>query len=256
MSQLADVQTFNDLAKTVASPSDLHRLMQEISREMGFDYFALVHHVDLRPQGSLVNHIVTRDYMALSDYPQAWVDEYIANKIVSNDPVLLASQRSMAGFPWSKIPEIITMTPAHRELTERTRQAGISDGFTVPAHVPGEMIGSCNFAVGPSHGPPEGNFMMAQLIGAFAFEGGRQLVARMRDIQDDAPVKLTQREMECIVLVAKGKSDWEIGKILNLSPDTVASYIKKARERYDVSARIQVVLRACFDGTIPLSELF
>ncbi|MEO6093919.1 MAG: LuxR family transcriptional regulator [Novosphingobium sp.] len=256
MSQLADVQKFNELAKAVASPSDLHRLMQEISREMGFDHFALVHHVDLRPRGTLVDHLVTRDFMALTDYPQAWIEEYIENKIVSNDPVLLASQRTMAGFAWSKIPKIIKMTSAHRELTERTRQAGICDGFTVPAHVPGEMIGSCNFAVGPTHSPPEDNFMMAQLIGAFAFEGGRQLVARMRDIQDASPVKLTQRQMECIVLVAKGKSDWEIGKILGLSPETVASYIKSARERYDVPARIQVVLRACFDGTIPLSELF
>src|SRR5947209_2373454 len=136
MSKLRDVETFIERSRQVAAPSDLHELMQAITCEMQFDYFALVHHVDLRHLGTLVNHVVTDDFVALSTYPQAWVDQYISQDVVSNDPVLLASQRTNVGFGWEQIGEYITITAAHREITERTRKAGIMDGFTVPANVP------------------------------------------------------------------------------------------------------------------------
>ena len=256
MSKLQDVQTFIDLSRGVRTPGDLHCLMQDITREMAFDHFALVHHVDLRPIGTLVDHVVTEDFVALSDYPQAWVDQYINDDIVSNDPVLLAAQRSAVGFGWDQVGDLITVTTAHRDLTERTRRAGIVDGFTVPANVPGEPNGSCNFAMGTGRAVRRGSFPMAQLVGAFAFQAARTLVTAMRRLPDQAPVKLTQRQLECIALVARGKSDWEIAKILGLSQSTVTTYIQTARERYDVSTRIQVVLRALYDGSLPFSEVF
>jgi LuxR family quorum-sensing system transcriptional regulator CciR len=78
----------------------------------------------------------------------------------------------------------------------------------------------------------------------------------MRSLPQNATAHLTHRQLECIVLVARGKSDWEISKILGLSEHTVKDYIKEARERYDVPTRIQVVMRALYDGAIPFSELF
>lgn len=256
MSKLDDVQSFIDLSRHVTEPSQLHWLMQDITREMKFDHFALVHHVDLRPNGTMANHVLTEDYVALSDYPQAWMDQYINDDIVSDDPVLLAAQRTNVGFGWDQLGDFITITASHRQLIERTRKAGIADGFTVPANVPGELNGSCNFAVSPAHAAPRQNYTMAQLVGSFAFQAARTLVARMRNIPDQKPVKLAHRELECIVLVARGKSDWEIGRILGLSEATVTTYVKRARERYGVSSRIQVVLRALYEGTIPFSELF
>jgi len=256
VSKFHDVQTFIELSRHVQTPAALHDLMQAVSREMGFDHFALVHHVDLRPQGTLVSHVVTEDFIALSDYPQAWMDQYINDDIVSDDPVLLAAQRTGAGFGWDRLGDYIQITPAHRQLIEKTRKAGICDGFTVPANIPGELNGSCNFAVGPRHDAPRDNYAMAHVVGSFAFEAARTLVARMRNVADQKPVKLAHRELECIALVARGKSDWEIGRILGLSEGTVATYVKRARERYGVSSRIQVVLRAAYDGTIPFSELF
>lgn len=255
MPQLADVQTFIDLSRQVTRLDELQRLMEDVTSEMGFDHFALVHHVDLRPLGTPVEPIVTRDFISLSNYPQAWMEQYVSDGIVSDDPVLLASQRTNVGFAWERIGELITLTPAHRALRERTRRAGIADGFTVPANVPGELAGSCNFAVGPGRAAPSESFAMAQLVGSFAFAAARDLVARLRE-RPDAPVKLTQRQLDCLVLVARGKSDWEIARILGLSEATVTTYIKRARELYDVPTRMQVVLRAVYEGAIPFSEIF
>ena len=117
------------------------------------------------------------------------------------------------------------------------------------------MNGSCNFAVGPKRAAPRDNFSMAQLVGSFAFQAARSMVVRSRGLIARPPVKLTDRQLECIVLVARGKTDWEIGAILGISEETVKRHIADARARYDVPKRMQVVLRALFDGVVPLSEM-
>ena len=53
-------------------------------------------------------------------------------------------------------------------------------------------------------------------------------------------IYFTQREYECIKLVAKGKSLKEIGISLNLSPRTVETHLEKARKKL---------------GSVSLSEL-
>lgn len=255
MAQHHDVQAFVDLSQKVARPEDLHALMQDVTREMGFDHFALVHHVDLRPLGRLDSPVVTRGLIAVSDYPPAWMDRYIRDGIVRDDPVLLASQQTVTGFGWDRIGRMIHVTSAHRALVERTRKAGIVDGFTVPANVPGEPGGSCNFAVGAGREAPRENFLMAQLVGSLAFEAARTLAARVHDVPERPRVQLTPRLRDCIELVARGKSDWEIGRILGLSQASVTTYMQRARALYDVPTRVQVVLSALYDGEISFSTI-
>jgi LuxR family quorum-sensing system transcriptional regulator CciR len=255
MTQLADVQAFIDQSRLTANPVDLHALMQDITREMGFDHFALVHHVDLRSYGAFNGHLLTREFVALSDYPQAWTEQYVSNEVVNLDPVLAASQRTNVGFCWDQIGEIMNVSSAQRQVFERGRSLGISDGFTVPANVPGEYSGSCNFVLGSGRSLPREKLAMTQLVGSFAFQAARSMVLHMRSLPGQAPVPLTDRQVECIVLVARGKTDWEIGKILGISEETVKQHIADARQRYDVTKRVQVVLRTLFDGHVPLSEM-
>jgi LuxR family quorum-sensing system transcriptional regulator CciR len=255
MPGLEEVQAFIDCSRRVASAEDLHDLMRSISRDMGFDHFALVHHVDLRPWARFANHLVGNDFIVLSDYPQFWVDQYISDGIVADDPVLIASQRTNVGFAWDTVPDLLKLTPLQRDITERTHRAGLVNGFTVPANVPGELNGSCNFAIAAGRDLPRQNLAMAQLIGSFAFQAARELVARQRKIEIPEPPRLSQRQLECIVLVARGKSDWEIGKILGISEETVKWHLKDARARYDVSKRVQLVTRTLFDGQVALTEL-
>ena len=61
---------------------------------------------------------------------------------------------------------------------------------------------------------------------------------------------LSQRELDCIALVACGKGNSEIGGILKISPNTVRQYIDEAMRKYDVYKRTELVVRALFDGQI------
>lgn len=143
MTEFRIVQRFIDEAANARDTHHLKAILSTATGMLGFDYFALVHHVDLRraPAAGMV---------ALWTYPEQWVEEYLERRLATGDPVHLASHRTNVGFVWDRIPQLITITPAHRRVRERTRRAGIGEGFTVPANIPGEANGSCSFAMAGS----------------------------------------------------------------------------------------------------------
>jgi LuxR family transcriptional regulator, quorum-sensing system regulator CciR len=226
--------------------AELAALLAEISRDMGFAYFALTHHVDIRR--------APRPAIRLANYPLEWVDYFDDNRLGPSDPVHRASQLTSVGFAWSRLPSLIDLTAKDHEVLALAGKRGIGDGFTIPAHVPGEANGSCSFATARGQTLCEDQLPMAQLVGAFAFEAARQ-VWRMRDPGQPPRPQLTDRQRDCVVWVARGKSDWEIARILDLSPETVAEYLKRARERYGVSKRTMLTVQALFDGAISFSDV-
>jgi DNA-binding CsgD family transcriptional regulator len=56
--------------------------------------------------------------------------------------------------------------------------------------------------------------------------------------------QITAREGQVLQWIAIGKSDWEIGKILNISAKTVNYHVEKAKRRFGVATRIQAVMVA------------
>lgn len=94
---------------------------------------------------------------------------------------------------------------------------------------------------------------MAQLVGAFAFEAARRLW-RVR-IPEASHPRLTDRQRECILWVARGKSDWEISRILDIQHETVVRHLKQARERYGVAKRTMLAVHALFDGSISFTDI-
>ena len=133
-------------------------------------------------------------------------------------------------------------------------RAGLGDGYSVPAHVPGEANGLCTFIVRTGRANPSRRLPMAQLAGAFAYQAARRLRTRSQPGAGDPLVRLTDRQLECVLLIARGKTDWEIANILGLKEDTVTEYVDDARCRYDVGRRTQLVVRALMDGQITLQD--
>jgi DNA-binding CsgD family transcriptional regulator len=62
---------------------------------------------------------------------------------------------------------------------------------------------------------------------------------------------LTEREREALVWIATGKSDWEIGEILGLSPKTVNYHVQNAKLKLGTRSRVQAIALALRDGIIP-----
>lgn len=229
----------------ITSEDELADALAIVCRELGFSYFALTHHVDIRqaPQPAIRLH----------NYPAEWVEYFDDHKLGPSDPVHRASHLTSVGFAWSKLPRLIQLTPRDHEILDRAGCNGIGDGFTVPAHVPGESNGSCSFATRRGKPIPDESLAIAQLVGAFAFEAARRLW-RMRGV--DAPRRaLSDRQRDCVIWATRGKSDWEISQILGISHETVIQHLKEARHRYGVSKRTMLAVSALFDGTISFIDV-
>jgi DNA-binding CsgD family transcriptional regulator len=62
--------------------------------------------------------------------------------------------------------------------------------------------------------------------------------------------RVTPRQSEVLHWIAVGKSDWEIGQILNISAKTVNYHVEKAKKRFGVATRIQAVMAAARMGML------
>ena len=234
---------FEEQARKCASPEDLRNLLENVTKELGFQYFALLHH---RSVSSGSDRLVRID-----NYPGGWAEELLTCHDVAADPVHLASLRTNGGFGWDRLGELLRLSPPQRRILERSGHHGLGPGFTVPANVPGEPSGSCSFAVGRGRSLPERRLQSAELIGIHAFSAARRIYgfAEVPGIP-----RLSRRERQCLRLVAAGKTDWEIATILGISVETARQYVKRARAAYDVVTRAQLVACGLRDALVSFDE--
>jgi LuxR family quorum-sensing system transcriptional regulator CciR len=238
------VDRFGALAGSCTSLDQLRRALDSACEQLGFDYFALLHHSSLEHSGPR--------FVRIDNYPSRWVAELLGKGLASDDPVHLASRRSNTGFEWSDLGSLIALNSRHRSILSRSFRFGLGSGFTVPVNVPGEPPGSCSFAVRPGRRLPRRRLMCAELVGAHAFRAAR----RIHRLPPRRPrPHLSRRELQCLRLVALGKSDFEIALILGIAHETARQYVKRARAAYDVVSRSQLVVNALFDQWVGFEEV-
>ena len=170
----------------------------------------------------------------------------------SDDPVMRACQTKTASFRWSELSSLIPLSPYQAEVLTNAERAGIGEGFTVPASIPGECLGSCSFAVRTGQNFDERILPAVQYVGSFAFEAARRLAqtdALTRDMTDGMPV-LSPRQLDCLVLIAQGKSDVDTAQLLGLSKSTVHEYVENAKRKYGVASRVQLIIRTLSDNQL------
>ena len=250
LSQLADLNEFIKASRGARSADDLRSLMEPVTREMGFDYYALFQQVKRFSWKK-------KNALALSNYPRSWLERFFHHRFHAHDPVLAASYRRGVGFLFAEVSEIVSMTERRQQVMEEFRSAGLIDGFCVPAHIPGETNGVCSFVVHKGKDLPLANLPMAQLVGNFAYEAARILLRKGEEIVRGPEERdsLTQRQLECIVLVGKGKTDWEISRVLGISEDTVTGHLNDARRRCGVSRRAELPIHALYRGELSFSDI-
>jgi len=241
---LKTAQAFALAVESAGNIDDLAHLLDAIAREMGFRHYALTHHVDV-PRAP-------RPAIRVHNYPGEWEEFFDAERLGPSDPVHRASHLTNVGFHWSRLPQLIALTRRDEEILAHSRRIGLADGFTVPAHIPGESAGSCSFATAPGRTFRMEWMPLAQFVGATAFEGARRLYG-IRRIDPDRP-RLSDRQRDCIYWAARGKSDWETSQILGIGHDTAIQHMKEARSRYGVTNRTQLAIHALYDGALTFTD--
>ena len=243
--RLADLAEFTDVCARTQTLEHLHRVIDAAIRQFGFQWFALIHNVDLQ-RG-------TDGTLFLTTYPASWLEEVLEERHYLEDPIHAACARTPSGLAWDRVGDIIDLTPRQRDILTRARDHDLASGYSMPIRTPGEAEAIFTAARSSDMALEPVDVLLVRSLGSVAFDRARELI-------DDgnrplACVALSPRQVECIALVAQGKSDWEIGQILGLSRDTVHEYVEAARRRYGVRRRTQLVLRAVRDGHLNMDAL-
>src|SRR3546814_15572737 len=67
-------------------------------------------------------------------------------------------------------------------------------------------------------------------------------------------VRLTDRERDCLLWTARGKTAWEVGQILTISEETVLFHLKNATRTIGVFSKHHAVVKAIVQGYLRSEE--
>jgi DNA-binding CsgD family transcriptional regulator len=231
------VEEFGWRARACANPRDLFALTEAAAREIHFQRVALVHGLWFRrPSQQLIR---------LDNFGE-WADIFIERQYYLHDPALLACQRINTAFAWTDIPQLLPLSARQEVILHEARRHGLATGFTLPVGVTGEPHGCCSFTRDAAALP--WHCRAAALIGADAFREARRLHGLPRHAKRIP--QLSPRKLECLRLVAIGKTDIEIGMILGIKETTVRTYMLMLRQDFDVVSRTQLAVEALRLGLI------
>ncbi len=217
----------------------LEEVLKRTSRFLGFDHFAL--------SLEACTSVEKPPEILIHDYPDAWAKVYINFDLGGMDPVRRACDKSFSGFTWENIEKLIPLTRGDRQMLSVGRECGIGDGYTVPRHLPGTASGTCSFVVRPEVSLPRQWLVVAELVGTMALTCALKISGMAATASTP---KLSDRQRECLLWTARGKTASETALILGISTETVIQHLKMARERYEVHCKQSLIVSALFDGLI------
>ena len=229
----------------IETTAGLEEALKRTSRFMGFDHFALT--LEARSVSEKPPEVL------LHDYPDEWAKVYINFDLGGKDPVRRACDKSFSGFTWANIENMIPVTRGDRQMFAVGRECGIGDGYTIPRHLPGTARGTCSFVVRPDGALPEEWLVVAELVGTVALTCALKICGMASRA---TAAKLSDRQRECLLWTARGKTASETAIILGISTETVIQHLKMARERYDVHCKQSLIVSALFDGLIGFGDVF
>lgn len=247
MDRVKDFDKFIYRMRDARDLSVLDDVMREVTSVLGFDQFALGHHVDLvRPPG---------DAIRLTNYDPSWINESLEQQFFADDPVHAVSAKLVRPFLWREMADHLALTDHHQLILGRAQSFRLYDGITVPVHLPGEYEGSCSFATDDFSKVHPMALALSHTAATFAFEGARRLMRQLDGKKAEPVPQFTNKEREIMILVGRGKTDAEIGMVLGISKNTAHQHVETGRRAYGNAQRTLMVIRAVFDGVINFADI-
>jgi DNA-binding CsgD family transcriptional regulator len=176
-----------------------------------------------------------------------WPAQYAQEGLSRYDPTIRAVFTSPQPFTWAEIEER-TSDKVGLKVFEQARAFGARNGLVVPVHGPmGEVMAVTMISPHEEELSPQSRMNM-QLAATIFASRGLGLVQIAQEASEDPG--LTHREIQCVYWVNEGKTDWEIGRILSISEDTVAYHLKKLKTKLGVTRRAQIPNAAWLRGVL------
>jgi DNA-binding CsgD family transcriptional regulator len=228
--------------RATESTADVHRVLESTFQDLGFEQFS---YFVLRPP-----HDRPRPKI-LSTYPDEWKLRYSDLEYSYVDRMHTAASSCMFPLRWDEIYTDPHTTKKQRLVFDEAKEFGVKNGLTVPIHGPAGGTACLSLS---------GNLKARQfedvwkhyydhftLIAAYTHEA----ILKQLDAGDSyEPIRLTDRERECLLWTSRGKTTWEIGQILKISENTVLFHVNRSMRKLKVFSKHHAVVKAIMLGLI------
>jgi DNA-binding CsgD family transcriptional regulator len=229
---------FVECSNRTRSLPDLFALLVAAADNEGFDqvaYGALNYHEPL--------HLVDHQAPAIAiNFPHDWRSHYFERKYHHIDPVVTLTPSIARPFLWSWLQQQPTLRYQQRVIFEEARVAGLKNGLSIPLHGAWGHVAVLSFASRAADSDPDAKLSRLNVLASQFHVAFTDMSPRRGP--PDLMVQLSQREKDCLMWTAQGKSSWDIGMILNISGNTVNFHIKNAMQKLGTTSRTVAVVKA------------
>ena len=218
----------------------IYSALNEAIQSLGFTKFAYV--IMRAPEG-------VHDEFWVSTYPMEWSEHYLNNNFQNSDPIFLKAASTVLPFRWDTLGKRIT--GEHKRVFDEATEFGIANGITIPVRGPGHCYAT--FSISTDLGQKDYETLWTQyhhILHILAFHTHEAIIGSIYKSPAPSFISLYPRERECLLWTARGKTAWEIGQILKLSEDTVATYLKAATKKLGVNNKQHAIVKGIVLGII------
>lgn len=238
------VLNFLDKARYCSNVEELSNLIQEIFSSLGFPLWAY------QTQSELL--LETHTPIIVHNYSDKWVDCYLENNFSKIDPVITLGSKKFEPFQWSKLTQNISLNEHEIEYQSIARDFGMNDGLAIPILGGNGRKSMLSLASDTKNTelPKLLNKNKDQIIAlTFAYHSIVKDFIKDDNIIIDR-IKLTPRERECLLWIAKGKNTHEIASFFNISRRTVIFHLNNAKQKFNVNSIQHLVVKGIAEGYI------
>jgi LuxR family transcriptional regulator/LuxR family quorum-sensing system transcriptional regulator CciR len=180
-------------------------------------------------------------------FPEELVAWYLEERHYRDNPVVAAARERLEPVYWEDAVAAAGMSERERAFVDTYRAAGLGCGVGIPVYGPNGRDGQCGLGFEPGVRRLElGLLREYQWVCQLAHL--RYCAVLIPTLGPAA--RLSDREIEVLGWVARGKSNSLIGDILGISPHTVDAHMRRICLKLSVSDRISAAVRGIGVGLI------
>lgn len=179
-------------------------------------------------------------------FPEEWVELYIKKGWQLVDPGPDITMRLGKPMTWHDALSSRKLTKLERDYVTQTIAFGLTSGYGFPLWGPNGQNAFVAVGFPPDIPLPDEDAISGHHILLLA---GHQRICQLTS-HIRSPVKLSDREREVLTWVGRGKSNSDVGSILSISADTVATYLRRIYFKLGCHDRIGAVITALRLGLI------
>jgi len=172
------------------------------------------------------------------DFDQ-WDQRYWGERYVVHDPCVKLLLKSPRSFAWTDAKPL--GDGRAQAMWGEASELGMNDGYVVRVFGPAGQEVLIRMSTEAPDTDPTHRAVIDSLATVFG-----TIMLKHWETQDDNPDYgiISERQAQCLYWASRGKTDWEIGAILDLSSRTVHHHIEAAKKRLGVVKRQEAVLKA------------